>query len=137
MVHITPSRENEFEGQSVILECIGSVKPIKTTPQLAHADHITVKWFGPDGSQMIGREQNSDAGSTNTLTIANTDFMDSGLYTCEVTLDLPIIPLSHTQYHLTILSKFCVRDFDKILYNHLILSENLTVSLPDYVLVCI
>ena len=128
MVHITPSRENEFEGQSVTLECVGSVKPIKTTPQLTHADHITVKWFGPDGSLLIGREQNSDAGSTNTLTIANTDFMDSGLYTCEVTLDLPIIPLSHTttiQYHLTILSKFCVVhvDFDKVLYDHLIYSQ--------------
>ena len=87
------------------------MKPIKTTPQLTHANHITVKWFGPDGNLRIGRKQNSDAGSTNTLTIANTDFMDSGLYTCEVTLELPIIPLSHTvttQYHLKIHSRFCV-----------------------------
>ena len=128
MVHITPSRENEYEDQSVILECVGSVKPIKTTPQLIHADHITVKWFGPDGNVRIGRKQNSDAGSTNTLTIANTDFMDSGLYTCEVTLELPIIPLSHTvttQYHLKIHSRFCV------VYVEIFMQQSLTLRKSD------
>ena len=81
---------------------------IKAAAQLVVGDHISVNWFGPDGNLLIGEKRNSNIGVTNTLTIPETSFMDSGLYTCEVTLDLPNTNQSHTvtaQYRLVLLSE--------------------------------
>lgn len=117
-IRLTPKLESDYEGHSVVLECSGGVNPMKTAAQLAYADRINVEWFGPDGNPLtgktfIGDRRNSDAGTTHTLTIVETTFRHSGLYSCQVTLDLPNTDFetSHrvtTQYHLVLLSKFLI-----------------------------
>lgn len=87
---------------------------MKFAAQLAFGGHISVEWFGPNGdlitrNSLIGRKENSNIGSTRTLTIERTNLKHTGLYSCHVTLDLPSTHLSHnvtTQYHLVLLSEF-------------------------------
>lgn len=87
---------------------------MKFATQLAFGGHISIEWFGPDGNlitgnSLIGKKKNSNIGSTRTLTIERTTLKHTGLYSCQVTLDLPNVPLSHnvtTQYHLVLLSEF-------------------------------
>lgn len=108
--HITPKLESIYEDRTAVLECQGSVYPVKPAAQLAFGDYITVDWFGIDGELITGTEKiNSNIGSTRTLTVKGTSIKHTGLYTCQVTLDLPKTSESHvviTQHHLVLLSEF-------------------------------
>lgn len=131
--HIIPRLESVYEGHTVVLECLGSVHPVKATAQLAFGDHITVEWFGLDGHLIPGIKKNSNIGSTSSLTITQTSYKHTGLYSCQVTVDLPAPHIVITKYHLVLLSELFLHDSAvKIsMCTHIISSENLTVSLPD------
>ena len=115
-VHITPKLETNYEGQPVVLECYGAVNSAKPTAQLSYGDDILVEWFGPKEYPLTGTEFTtgnkiiSNNGSSRTLSISDTTVGHSGLYTCQVSLDLLNADVSHTivsQYHLVLLSE-CV-----------------------------
>ena len=116
-VRITPKLETNYEGQPVVLECDGAVNSAKPTAQLSYGDHIIVEWFGPKEYSLAGTEFTtgnkviSNTGSSRTLNILDTNVGRSGLYTCQVSLDLLNADASHTvvsQYHLVLLSKFAI-----------------------------
>ena len=114
-IHIAPILKSDYEGDRVLLECKGNVNPMKTTGQVAHGGHMSVEWSGPEGVLLteqnkvtVGVQENSDDGSSRTLLISETNFRHSGLYSCQVTINLPNSSIAHTvstEYHLVFLSK--------------------------------
>ena len=116
-VHITPQLETNYGGRPVVLECDGAVNSVKPTAQLSHGGAILVEWFGPNQNPLkgtefdIGNKVISSTGSSRTLSISDTNIGHSGLYTCQVTLDLLDADASYTvvsQYHLVLLSELVI-----------------------------
>ena len=114
-IHIVPILKSDYEGDRVLLECKGNVNPMKTTGQVAHGGHMSVEWSGPEGVLLmeqnkvtVGVQENSDDGSSRTILISETNFRHSGLYSCQVTINLPNSSIVHTvstEYHPVFLSK--------------------------------
>ena len=110
-VQINPKLETETEGNPVVLECVGAVYPPKATAQLVN--HLSIEWLGPDDlpitgdNFIVGEDAISSTGRGRTLTIVEAKLESSGLYSCQVTLDLQgrENETVAAQYHLVLFSE--------------------------------
>ena len=113
-VHIVPKLETESEGLPVALDCMGSSNPPKTTAQLVDGEKMTLRWLGPDNQVLvtgdefvIGDGVSSNSGIFRSLSIREAKVEGAGLYTSQVTINLPgneTLTVSN-QYHLVLLSE--------------------------------
>ena len=110
VVQINSKLETETEGNPVVLECVGAVYPQKAIAQLVN--HLSIEWLGPDDlpitgdNFIVGEDTISSTGRGRTLTIVEAKLESSGLYTCQVTLDLQgrENETVASQYHLVLFS---------------------------------